>query len=83
MKTITKTKGRNGNTFELTKSALRGRLRHVELQVQARYLCDFATLQTPTTPVRSLVAFRLNSTHEDYCVVGTDAGKVTILASLP
>lgn len=33
--------------------------------------------------VRSLIAFRLTSTHKDYCVVGTDAGKVTILEYLP
>lgn len=33
--------------------------------------------------VRSLVAFRLTSTHKDYCVVGTDAGKITILEYLP
>ncbi|CAM9302661.1 unnamed protein product [Scytosiphon promiscuus] len=33
--------------------------------------------------VRSLIAFRLTSTHKDYCVVGTDAGKVTILEFLP
>lgn len=33
--------------------------------------------------VRSLIAFRLTSTHKDYSVVGTDAGKVTILEYLP
>ncbi|CAM9666346.1 unnamed protein product [Ascophyllum nodosum] len=33
--------------------------------------------------VRSLIAFRLTSTHKDYCVVGTDAGKITILEYLP
>lgn len=32
--------------------------------------------------VRSLIAFRLTSTHKDYCVVGTDAGKITILEYL-
>ncbi len=33
--------------------------------------------------MRSLIAFRLTSTHKDYCVVGTDAGKITILEFLP
>ena len=33
--------------------------------------------------MRSLIAFRLTSTHKDYCVVGTDAGKITILEYLP
>lgn len=41
-------------------------------------------LQQPTfCVVRSLIAFRLTSTHKDYCVVGTDAGKITILEYLP
>ncbi|CAM9248608.1 unnamed protein product, partial [Choristocarpus tenellus] len=33
--------------------------------------------------VRSLIAFRLTSTLKDYCVVGSDSGKVTILEYLP
>lgn len=33
--------------------------------------------------VRSLIAFRLTSTNKDYCVVGNDAGKITILEYLP
>lgn len=43
-----------------------------------------SVLQQPVfCVVRSLIAFRLTSTHKDYCVVGTDAGKITILEYSP